>query len=111
MSDEPLFDATNLIHEVIDQRVQVYGDPVDGFARIAKVWAGILGWPVRADQVPLMLIGMKAVRASITPDYSDNSDDIEGYLDIFRKVVGNDMVQARSVTDYITLKAEQLRLS
>jgi hypothetical protein len=47
------------------------------------------------------LIGMKLVRTKETPDYSDNSDDVEGYLDIFRKLVGKDMVHARTVNEYI----------
>ena len=45
------------------------------------------------------------MRADQTPDYSDNSDDIEGYLDIFRKIVGEDMIHARSVSDYVEQKA------
>jgi len=51
-----------------------------------------------------MLAGYKLVRAAKAPDYSDNSDDVEGYLDIFRKVVGEDMIHARSVTAYIEEK-------
>lgn len=90
----------NNVRELIDQRVALYGEPVDGFERIAKVWSGILGHEVRADQVSLCLIGLKAVRASVSPDYSDNSDDIEGYLDIFRKSVGEDMIHARTGAEY-----------
>jgi hypothetical protein len=89
------------VGEVIDKRVAVYGNPVETFARIAEVWSGILGVPVNATDVPLCLIGMKLVRTQVTPDYSDNSDDVEGYLDIFRKLVGEDMVHARTVTEYL----------
>jgi hypothetical protein len=46
-------------------------------------------------------MGYKILRAQHTPDYSDNSDDIEGYLDIFRELVGEDMVHARSVSEYL----------
>lgn len=92
------------VGEVIDLRVQVYGDPIDGFIRIAKVWSGILGIEVNPTDVPLCMIGMKAVRAQVSPDYSDNSDDVEGYLDIFRKLVGEDMIHARSVTEFIEKK-------
>ena len=106
--DGPIWDGlatipplASVTSEVVDGRVSVYGDPVEGFARIALVWSGILGVEVQPAQVPLMMLGMKAVRASVTPDYSDNSDDIEGYLDIFRKVVGEDMVHARSVSEYL----------
>lgn len=103
----PLFAAAALevqeqdnVRELIDQRAALYGEPVEGFERIAKVWSGILGHEVRADQVSLCLIGLKSVRASVSPDYSDNSDDIEGYLDIFRKSVGEDMIHARTGSEY-----------
>lgn len=92
------------VGEVIDQRVQVYGNPVETFARIAEVWSGILGVTVDATDVPLCLIGMKLVRTTQAPDYSDNSDDVEGYLDIFRQLVGEDMIHARSVKEYVELK-------
>lgn len=92
------------VPELIDGRESVYGDPVEGFGRIAQVWSGILGVPVSPPQVALCLIGLKAVRASNTPDYSDNSDDIEGYLDIFRKVVGDQMIHARTVSEYLGLR-------
>lgn len=92
------------VTELIDERVKVYGDPKVTFPQIAQVWSAVLGVEVRPDQVPLCLIAMKLVRTSQTPDYSDNSDDIEGYLDIFRKVVGEDMVHARTVDEYVKKK-------
>lgn len=95
------------VRELIDQRVALYGEPVECLKRIAKVWSGILGYEVRADQVSLCLIGLKSVRASISPDYSDNSDDIEGYLDIFRKSVGEDMIHARTGAEYWAQKNVQ----
>ena len=97
------------VGEVIDQRVQVYGDPTETFVRIAEVWSGILGHTVNATDVPLCLIGMKLVRTTQAPDYSDNSDDVEGYLDIFRQLVGEDMIHARSVKEYVEMKAERER--
>ena len=87
--------------EVVDGRDSVYGDPVETFARIAQVWSGILGHTINATDVPLCLIGLKLIRTVEAPNYSDNSDDIEGYLDIFRKLVGEDMIQARSVDEYL----------
>lgn len=87
--------------ELIDQRKQVYGDPKVTFPQIAQVFSGILGIEVRADQVPLLMIGMKLVRTSQTPGYSDNSDDIAGYLDIFRTVMGERLIHARTVDEYI----------
>lgn len=113
-TEEPLHEETlkaieeeTLVSELIDGRRKVYGDQVEGMVRIAKVWSGILGIEVQPTQVPLLMMGLKLVRASETPDYSDNSDDIEGYLDIFRSVVGPDMISARSVSDYVKRKSDQ----
>lgn len=89
------------VGEVIDGRRGVYGDPTVMFSRAAQIWSGITGYDISATDVPLMLIGYKVLRAQRTPDYSDNSDDIEGYLDIFRELVGTDMIHARSVTEYL----------
>lgn len=94
--------------EVIDGRVGVYGDPVEGHERIAQVWSGILGTPVTAAQVTLCMMGLKLVRADAAPNYADNSDDIEGYLDIFRQVVGSDMIQARSTSEFAVLDLGQM---
>lgn len=91
----------SVVSEVIDGRNSVYGEPVETFARIAQVWSGILGHTINATDVPLCLIGLKIIRTVEAPDYSDNSDDIEGYLDIFRKIVGDDMIHARSVKEYL----------
>lgn len=95
------------VSEVIDGRRGVYGDPTEMFSRAAQIWSGITGYPINATDVPLMLIGYKVLRAQHTPDYSDNSDDIEGYLDIFRELVGNDMIHARSVTEYLEQKEKR----
>lgn len=93
-------DRNDTVSEIIDQRVALYGDPRETFVRIAQVWTGILGHEVQPAEVPLLLMGMKLVRTQVTPDYSDNSDDIEGYLDIFRTIVGEDMIHARLSSEY-----------
>ena len=93
--------------EVVDGRRSVYGEPSISFPLVAQVWSGILGTEVRPDQVPLLLIGYKLVRASECPEYSDNIDDVEGYAKIFREVMGDDLVHARSVTEFIE-KREKL---
>lgn len=92
------------VGEVIDRRVQVYGDPTQTFVRIAEVWSGILGHHVNPVEVPLLMAGMKLVRTQVMPDYSDNSDDIDGYMDIFRQLVGDEMIHARTVNDFIEQK-------
>lgn len=93
-----------LLDEVIEERRAVYGEPIDTFPRVAQIWSGILGHEVNPVDVPLMLIGYKLLRAAVTPDYSDNSDDVEGYLAIFRELVGPDMIKARSVDEYLVMR-------
>lgn len=89
------------VGELIDGRVDVYGDPVKVFTRHAQVWSGILGTEVQPWQVALCMMGYKLVRTSVTPDYSDNSDDIDGYKDIFTSLIGEDMVHARDTATYL----------
>lgn len=86
--------------EIVEDRVSIYGDPITTHIRIAQVWSGITGHEITAGDVALMMVGLKTVRSQITPTYADNSDDIEGYLDIFRQIVGPDMVHARTPSDY-----------
>jgi uncharacterized protein DUF6378 len=94
-------ESTEIVNEVIDGRRGVYGEPTNTFARMAQMISGLLGFEVHAWQVPLILIITKMVRTNQCPTYSDNSDDIEGYLAIFRELVGDDMVHARSVDEYL----------
>lgn len=86
---------------IVDHRMQVYGDPVSTFTRIAEVWSGIIGHHINPVEVPLMMAGLKLVRAQVMPVYSDNSDDVDGYMDIFRMIVGDDMIAARTTEDFI----------
>lgn len=90
--------------ETVDKRIALYGDPTLTFIRIAEVWSGILGQEVKAVEVPLMLAGMKLVRTQVTPDYADNSDDVDGYMKIFRMLMGEDMVHARTPAEYWEVK-------
>ena len=97
-----------IVEEVIDGRRSVYGNPEKTFPRHAQVWSAIIGTPVTPEQVALCLIGYKLIRTADAPDYSDNSDDVEDYLDIFRKIVGDRMIHARSVSEYLEKKKERV---
>lgn len=95
------------VKEVVDARIAVYGEPVETFSRMAQMWSAILNHEVQSWEVPLMLVCLKIIRTTQAPDYSDNSDDIEGYLEIFRTIIGDDMIHASSVSDYITQREEK----
>lgn len=96
-----------LVNEVVNDRSSVYDDPIVSMSRIALVWSALLDIEIQPWQVPIMLMGLKLVRTSTTPEYSDNSDDIEGYLGIFRKVVGDDMIVARTTQEYLAKTKER----
>jgi hypothetical protein len=98
-------EKTEIVNEVIEGRRSVYGNPTDTFARMAQMVSGLLGFEVHAWQIPMIMIITKLVRTNQCPTYSDNSDDIEGYLAIFRELIGDDMVHARSVDEYLAVLA------
>ena len=93
-----------VLGEVIDRRMQVYGRPTVAFSEIAEMWSVYLGVPISAYQVTILMILMKVVRSKTSPDYSDHIDDIKGYADLFEKVMGEDLIKARTVNEYIEKK-------
>ena len=95
---------TDTKNALVNSREALYGEPVDNCERIAKIWSGILGFDVQPVQVPLMLSAMKLYRASITPDYSDNMDDADGYVAMARTVVGENMIHARTAAEYFNAR-------
>lgn len=99
--------SNDVTDEIVDKRRGVYGEVVPSFTRVAEVWSGIIGHHINPADVPLMMIGLKLVRTQITPDYSDNSDDVDGYLEIFREIIGDDMIHARTVDQYLEQKYSQ----
>lgn len=96
--------TNNEAQELLNSRVAVYGERVENMTRVAKVFSGILGIEVRPDQVPLLMVGYKTVRASQTPDYEDNVKDIEGYAIMFREIIGDDMIPAVNTDEYLAEK-------
>ena len=97
----------NEAQALLDSRLSVYGERVKSMEDVAQVWSGILGVPVRADQVTLLMCGYKLVRASKTPDYEDNIKDVEGYALMFREIIGDDMISAVTTDEYLQQKLER----
>ena len=60
-------------------RAATYGSAEDSFGAIAAIWSARLGVKIRADQVAIMLIDLKCVRAWGNPGHRDNWVDIAGY--------------------------------
>lgn len=64
---------------VTKDRAATHGPVETIFAQIAAIWSVRLGVDVRPDQVAIMLIDLKTVRAWGNPGHRDNWVDIAGY--------------------------------
>ena len=88
---------------LLDSRRAVYGDRVNNMERTAQIWSALLGVKIEDWQVPLMMSAYKMLRTFETPDYSDNSDDIDGWKRMYVEVMAANhggIVQARTVEEY-----------
>lgn len=61
------------------QRRQDYGDALDSFEAIAKLWSVVLGIEVTAEQVALCQALLKMGRLLNKPNHEDSWVDIIGY--------------------------------
>lgn len=99
-------DATD---ELLASRREVYGDRVSNMERTAALWSALLGFTIEDWQVPLMMSAYKMLRTFETPDYSDNTDDIDGWKKMFVEVMEANhggIIQARTVEEYQRIKNE-----
>lgn len=97
---QPGVDQTD---ELLASRRAVYGDRVSNMERTAALWSALLGVTIHDWQVPLMMSAYKMLRTFETPDYSDNSDDIDGWKKMFVEVMDanyNGIIKARTVEEY-----------
>lgn len=63
------------------ERQEQYGDPIEHFEKVAKVWSVILGTEVTPEKAVEMMMGFKLVR--LAHKYKkDSLDDLEGYATI-----------------------------
>ena len=61
-------------------RDKQYGGPEENFTRIAKIWSVILGLEVLAEDVAMMMIGLKVARYAARSGFQpDTWVDIAGY--------------------------------
>lgn len=60
------------------ERQTDYGDPIDNFTRIAKMWSALLDCHVSPEQVGLCMIAVKLSRET-HKHKDDNLTDIAGY--------------------------------
>lgn len=77
-----LKEAEELIY---GDRAAAYGPVSVSFNRIAKGWTEIVGTPITAEQVGLMMIWLKVCR-QVNKDSHDNLIDIAGYVGCIDKI-------------------------
>lgn len=60
-------------------RAATHGDAEANFSTIAAVWGAKLGVDITPEQVAIMMIDLKMVRAWRNPGHADNWIDMAGY--------------------------------
>ena len=65
---------------VYGERAKTYGHPRGDFDRVAGMWAAMLGIPIDAERVALMMVAFKLARLAATPEHRDSQVDVIGYV-------------------------------
>jgi len=71
---------------IVESRQDLYGDAVPNIERVARGWSILAETNITPQMVPLMMVWLKLVRQS-QAHLVDNLDDIEGYVEIMRRVI------------------------
>jgi hypothetical protein len=74
--------------DLIKQRGAEYGSPREDFTRTAGMWSAYLGFEVKPEDVPMMMILLKVSREK-HKHKADNTDDIKGYAETRNMLVDN----------------------
>lgn len=85
MNDPILIAADSAIN---GPRNVAYGDAGTEFERIARIWSILIGTELDSTDVPRMLIAMKLVRSTVSPDHADHWVDIAGYAALAPRTIG-----------------------
>lgn len=100
--------------ELLEQRHQVYGDRVSNMENVGTMWSGYLRarFPdvdITGTDVAVMMALYKTYRMSVEPEYSDSIDDVDGYMAMARETIGDRLIKARTVDEFIQKRAERDR--
>ena len=70
------------LKKILDSRQEEYGDALENFETIGKIWGALLDLeePIKPWQVALMMDSLKTVRLFRNPTHEDSWIDKEGYI-------------------------------
>ena len=77
-------------NDILKEREELYGNPVIMHKRISKIWSGILGYVISANEVALCMIGLKLARSQSNPSHEDSLVDTKGYAEIAQLIQKTD---------------------
>jgi len=93
--------------ELLEGRKATYGDRVKNMEAVAAMWSALKGVHFEPWEIPLLMSAVKMHRIFQSPDYGDSVDDVDGWMQMFREVMGDDLIQVRTVEEYIAEKTNR----
>lgn len=71
-----------ILNSILNEREKEYGDALENFEKIGKIWGALLGLdkPIPPYQVALLMDSLKTVRVFKTPQHTDSWVDKLGYI-------------------------------
>ena len=72
----------NTAQDIMQERGLAYGHPAINHMRIAEFWTTYLEYPIKPDQVAIMMGLVKIARTMETPSHEDSYVDLAAYSSI-----------------------------
>jgi len=101
-------DGERLLQEasdIIQERGENYGSPLDNFTRIAKFWSVLFDVDVTPEKVGLAMDLVKTARLMETPDHYDSYLDKAGYVAANWEVIQDSKKFAEATANLVDLKS------
>lgn len=78
------------VDEILEERLEQYGDAHTEFTTIGKIWGALLKIEdIPAYEVALLMDALKTVRLFHNPAHEDSYNDKFGYLRHYKEIVNN----------------------
>ena len=91
--------------DIIEERGEEYGSPLENFTRIAKFWSVLFDVDVTPEKVGLAMDLVKTARLMETPDHYDSYLDKAGYVAANWEVIQDSKKFAEATANLVDLKS------